>query len=51
MAVRPFPWQVPGLARPAGQEHPALFDRPSFAAAIEQLCSAGAAPPVGRLRP
>jgi inhibitor of KinA sporulation pathway (predicted exonuclease) len=44
-------WQVLGLPRPAaGQEHSALFDCHSFAAAIERLCGTGAALPEGCLR-
>ncbi|MFF8395243.1 exonuclease domain-containing protein [Streptomyces sp. NPDC016172] len=44
-------WQVLGLPRPAaGQEHSALFDCHSFAAAIEHLCGTGAALPEGCLR-
>ncbi|MFE7896901.1 exonuclease domain-containing protein [Streptomyces sp. NPDC057424] len=44
-------WQVLGLPRPAsGQEHSALFDCHSFAAAIEHLCRTGAALPEGCLR-
>ncbi|GAA2246359.1 MULTISPECIES: 3'-5' exonuclease [Streptomyces] len=44
-------WQVLGLARPGGgQEHSALFDCRSLAAAIEHLCGAGAALPEGCLR-
>ncbi|MDQ0711170.1 inhibitor of KinA sporulation pathway (predicted exonuclease) [Streptomyces luteogriseus] len=43
-------WQVLGLPRPAeGQEHSALFDCRSFAAAIAHLCHTGAALPEGCL--
>lgn len=43
-------WQVLGLPRPAaGQEHSALFDCHSLAAAIEHLCGTGAALPEGCL--
>ncbi|MEV0439768.1 3'-5' exonuclease [Streptomyces spectabilis] len=43
-------WQVLGLPRPAaGQEHSALFDCYSFAAALRHLGASGAALPVGCL--
>ncbi|MEU9571090.1 3'-5' exonuclease [Streptomyces massasporeus] len=43
-------WQVLGLPRPTGgQEHSALFDCRSLAAAIAHLCHAGAALPEGCL--
>lgn len=41
-------WQVLGLPKPvAGQEHSALFDCYSFAAALRHLCTTGAALPEG----
>jgi inhibitor of KinA sporulation pathway (predicted exonuclease) len=41
-------WQLLGLPKPAaGQEHSALFDCYSFAAALKHLCDTGATPPVG----
>ncbi|GAA3836479.1 hypothetical protein GCM10022403_081290 [Streptomyces coacervatus] len=44
-------WQVLGLPKPAaGNEHSALFDCYSFAAAIEHLHSTGTALPEGCLR-
>ncbi|MEU6251176.1 exonuclease domain-containing protein [Streptomyces sp. NPDC047043] len=44
-------WQVLGLPKPAaGNEHSALFDCYSFAAAIKHLCGNGAALPEGCLR-
>jgi inhibitor of KinA sporulation pathway (predicted exonuclease) len=43
-------WQVLGLPKPfAGEEHSALFDCYSFAAAIRYLCAAGATLPEGCL--
>ncbi|MEU3984862.1 3'-5' exonuclease [Streptomyces sp. NPDC026672] len=45
-------WQVLGLPRPAaGDEHSALFDCHSFAAALRHLRSTGAVLPEGRPRP
>ncbi|NLU73176.1 exonuclease domain-containing protein [Streptomyces sp. HNM0575] len=41
-------WKVLGLSKPvAGDEHSALFDCYSFAAAIRHLCDSGAALPEG----
>ncbi|MFG2789733.1 exonuclease domain-containing protein [Streptomyces sp. NPDC048419] len=41
-------WQLLGLPKPAaGQEHSALFDCYSFAAALKHLCDTGAPLPVG----
>ncbi|MEO3750023.1 3'-5' exonuclease [Streptomyces sp. B6B3] len=43
-------WQVLGLPRPgAGDEHSALFDCRSLAAALRHLCAAGATLPAGCL--
>ncbi|RAJ59048.1 exonuclease [Streptomyces sp. Amel2xB2] len=43
-------WKVLGLPKPvAGEEHSALFDCYSFAAAIRHLCSTGATLPEGCL--
>ncbi|MBB5937314.1 exonuclease domain-containing protein [Streptomyces zagrosensis] len=45
-------WRVLGLPKPvAGEEHSALFDCYSFAAAIKHLCAAGATLPQGCLLP
>lgn len=44
-------WQVLGLPKPAaGEEHSALFDCYSFAAAVEHLCGTGATLPEGCLQ-
>ncbi len=44
-------WQVLGLPEPAaGNEHSALFDCYSFAAAIKHVCDTGAALPEGCLQ-